>query len=349
VVKVLSLFSGSLASRVAARLVERHPAADEIYLLHFRSPFAREFDDIRQLVRDEWPGVSFRTQSLKREYRHLIGLSGETFSLTKSCINCRQLLFARALRYMDRVGAEFIVTGEIAGRHGLWGAALARIGESVGLKGRILRPLCSPDLSVEAGRLEEWTDPRGGVPFSDETVKGLAVQLGMNPYDPLSSANRCKLTTPGFGDRVADLFCESGFTLNALRLLDFPLYYEIFPDVRIVVAVDDWEKRLLQNLFLPQDLRVYPATPHGPMTLVRTDWEGKSAFARDRIIELASRITATHAEGGRGGPVPVYYRFESDDEKWLLNVLPFDSPGEVSSLETVKVVPLETARRSPLK
>jgi len=349
VVKVLSLFSGSLASRVATRLVERHPTVEEVYLLHFRSPFAREFDDIRQLVRDEWPGVSFRTQSLKREYRRLIGLSEESFSLSRSCVNCRTLLLARALRYMEKIGAELIVTGEIAGRHGLWGTGLARIAESVGLEGRILRPLCSSDLTSGVKDLLEWADPLGGARVSDKLLKGLALELGMNPYDPLNSSNRCKLTTPGFGDRVADLFCESGFTLNALRLLDFPLYYEIFPNIRIVVAVDGWEKRLLQNLFLPQDLRVYPATPHGPMTLVRTDWDNKSAFARERIIKLASRITATHAEGTPGVPVPIYYRFESEDEKWLLNVLPFDSPGDVSSLEAVKVVPLEIRGASALK
>jgi hypothetical protein len=250
---------------------------------------------------------------------------------------------------MERIGAEFIVTGEVPGRHGLWGTALERIAKGLGLEGRVIRPLCSADLTTGAKDLLEWTDPLGGTRVSEEFVKDLAVELGMNPYDPLSSANRCKLTTPGFGDRVADLFCESGFTLNALKLLDFPLYYEIFPNVRIVVAVDDWEKRLLQNLFLPQDLRVYPATPHGPMTLVRTDWDSKSTFARERIIKLASRITATHAEGSPGVPVPIYYRFESEDEKWLLNVIPFDSPGEVSSLDAVKVVPLEVRGTSALK
>lgn len=348
-VKVLSLFSGSLASRVATRLVERHPSVEEVYLLHFRSPFAREFAEMREFVREEWPGVSFRTQSLKREYRLLIGLSGDSFSLTRSCINCRTVLLARAVRYMERVGADLIVTGEIAGEHGLWGATLARIAKSVELEGRILRPLCSPGLKLDVDDLLEWADPIGGARLSHEALQGLAGELGMDPDDPLGSLARCKLTTPGFGDRVADLFCDTGFTLNALRLLDLRLYYEISPDIRMVVALDGREKRLLQDLFLPQDLRVYPATPHGPMTLVRTDWDNKSDFARDKIIKLACRITATHASGTPGVPVPVYYRFESEDEKWLINVLPFDSPADVSSLATVKVVPLETRGASALK
>lgn len=347
--KVLSLFSGSLASRVATRLVERQPGVEEVYLLHFRSPFARECDHMRRFVQQEWPGVSFRTQSLKREYRDLIGLSGESFSLPRSCINCRKLLLTRAVRYMERIGADLIVTGEVVGRHDLWGGELAEIAESVGLGGRILRPLCSPEPASGVDDLSEWMDPRGGPRLSAEDVEGLAEGLGMDPSDPLAAQNRCKLTTPGFGDRVADLFCESGFTLNELRLLDFPIYYAIYPNIKIVVAIDGGEKGRLQNLFLPQDLRVYPATPHGPMTLVRTDWDKKSDFARERIIKLASRITATHADGRPGVPVPVYYRFESEDEKWLLNVLPFDSPEDVCALKAVRVVPLELRRVSALK
>jgi adenylyl- and sulfurtransferase ThiI len=117
VAKVLSLFSGSLASRVATRIVEQHPDVDCVYLLHFRSPFSREFEGLRQLVRAEWPHTIFRTQSIKKEYRRLVEVTDDgEFSLPLSCYNCRKLLFAKAARYMERIGAEYIVSGEIPGR-----------------------------------------------------------------------------------------------------------------------------------------------------------------------------------------------------------------------------------------
>ncbi len=343
--KVLSLFSGSLASRVATKLAQRHPDVDSVCLLHFRSPFAREPEDLRQLVKDEWPGVPLRTQSLKREYRRLIDAPGsDSFSLSQSCLSCRRLLIARAIRYMERSGAEYLVTGEILGQHGLGKQELLGLAEGFGLKDRILRPLCSGSSVNGGGELSTWTRITNGrrtSVWAPATLRKLADRLGIEPRDPMSCRTRCKLTLPGFGDRVAHLFHEKGFTLNELRLLDFPLYYGICHDAKVVVAIEEGEKRDLQNLFLPQDLRVYPAAPHGPMTLVRTGWSELDERRKEDVIRLAARITATHLGYGGQTPTPIYYRFESENERMLVNVLPFGCREEIAVLEEVHVVPLE--------
>ena len=342
--KVLSLFSGSLASRVATRIVEQHPDVDCVYLLYFRSPFSREFEGLRQLVRTEWPHAIFRTQSIKKEYRRLVEVTDDgEFSLPLSCYNCRTLLFAKAARYMERIGAEYIVSGEIPGANQLTARQLRGIAEELGVADRILRPLCVGTPLGRARSLEKWLDrerngkrPRSGRGF----LTKLAGDVGLEAADPLASCHRCKLMTPGFGERVASLFGEPWFTLNALRLLDFPLYYKVHPDVKIAVACDEEEKKDLQNLFLPQDLRVYPATPHGPMTLVRTDWAKKGRVEQQTIVGLAARITATFAGSKRADTVPIYYRLESEDETLLLNAVPFDDPEEIARLESVEMIPL---------
>ena len=340
--KVLSLFSGSLASRVATRIVEQHPDVDCVYLLHFRSPFSREFEDLRQLVKAEWPNAIFRTQSIKKEYRRLVEVTDEgEFSLSLSCFNCRSLLFAKAARYMERIGADYLVSGEVPGASHLTAKQRRSITEDLGIADRILRPLC-----IGAGRkrgLEKWLD-RGQdgrrLRNGRALVTNLAESIGLETDDPLASCRRCKLMTPGFGDRVASLFGEAGFTLNALRLLDFPLYYKVKPDVKIALACTEQEKRDLQNLFLPEDLRVYPATPHGPMTLVRMKWDGKGVEEQQAIVGLAARITATFADPRQTETVPIYYRLESEDETLLLNATPFSDPEEVARLESVEMIPL---------
>lgn len=345
-VKVLSLFSGSLASRVATRLVERHPEVESVCLLHFRSPFAKEPEDLRQLVREEWPGVPLRTQSLKREYQCLIdSANGDSFNLSHSCLSCRKLLLTRAIRFMHRVGAELLVTGELPGQHGVGASALAGMSESLGLAGRILRPLFSQEPMSVPESLSSWAKLSSGRTRPASTIRGLldlASGLGIELRDPMTSRNRCKLTFPGFGDRVSHLFHDASFTLNELRLLDFPLYYEVRPNAKIVVAVDEQEKRELQNLLLPQDLRVYPATPHGPMTLARTHWDDRDELEKEDVIRLAARITATHLGCGPDTPVPIYYRFENQNERFLVNVLPFASRSEIALLEGIEVVPLES-------
>jgi tRNA-specific 2-thiouridylase len=342
VAKVLSLFSGSLASRVATRLVEEHPDVDSICLLHFRSPFAKEPESLRQLVREEWPGAPLRTQSLKREYRRLVDCQrGEAFRLADSCLSCRRLQLGRAVRYMERVGADYLVTGDVLGENGIGRRNLTGLTEAFGLAGKILRPLCSEEPGSVGGGLSEWTTiPPGRSRRPEGVVESLARDLGMVTEDPMGCRNRCKLTLPGFGDRVARLFHETCFTLNELSLLDFPWYYEVRPDTKIVVTVEDQEKRELQNLFLPEDVRVYPAAPHGPMTLVRMPWRARDSRGMEEVIRLAARITTTHLGCSAAAPVPVYYRFEDENERHLVNVLPFSSTEEIALLDGVDVVPL---------
>jgi len=328
-------------------MVERHPEVESVCLLHFRSPFAAEPEDLRQLVREEWPGVPLRTQSLKREYRRLIdwGAFGGSFSLTQSCLSCRRLLISRAKRYMERIGAEFLVTGEMLGERGVGTSEMTDMSESLGVGGQVLRPLCSRAVGSEPEQLSSWaklSNVRRRPANARSAVQELAAGFGIEPRDPMACQSRCKLTLPGFGDRVAHLFHETGFTLNELRLLDFPLFYEVRPDTKIVVAILEHEKRELQNLFLPQDLRVYPAAPHGPMTLARTAWDEKSGQEREDVIRLAARVTATHQICGAEAPVPIYYRFENENERQLINVLPFASSSEIAVQDGVEVVPLES-------
>ncbi len=332
-VTALALFSGSLASRVAARMVQRSPAVDKIFLLHFRSPFFEEADGLRELIKDEWPGTVFRTQSMKNDYRRLANiLPGQPFSLARSCLSCRTLMLSRAIRFTQRLKADFIVTGEVVDHHGLSEQEMERITEDLGIRGLVLRPLSARLLPATIPELKEWVDRdllgdlRDG---EGERLLDLGRDLDLDVENKLGFYPRCKLTVSGFGKRLENLFTEEGFTLNTLKLLEFGLYYKRPPDVKVVLAVDEDEKRKLQTYFLPQDLRVYLPTHPGPMTLVRTDWSSKSKDEVEEIVNFAARITAMHSEAAYLSGVPVCYRFEQDDETQQLSVLPFRSLNEI--------------------
>lgn len=332
-VTALALFSGSLASRVAARLVQRSPAVDRIFLLHFRSPFFEERDDLRELVKEEWPGTLFRTQSLKKDYRRLANIvPGQPFSLLRSCLSCRTLMLSRAIRFMQRLKADFIITGEVVDHNGLSEQELGRITEDLGIAGLVLRPLSARLLPETIPEIKGWVerdllgDLRDG---EGDRLRKWGKNLGLDAGNGTDLYPRCKLTLAGFGKRLENLFAEEAFTLNTLKLLEFNLYYKRSPDVKMVLAIDDDEKRTLQTYFLPQDLRVYLPIHHGPMTLVRTDWSSKSENEIEEIINLAGRITATHSRAAHLPAVPISYRFENDDETQQLNVLPFHSLKEI--------------------
>ena len=223
-----------------------------------------------------------------------------------SCRNCRSLLLSKAARYMERIGAEFVVSGGISGEHECPALDSLAIDATESLDGRPLSPLLIERPLRLPRDLGAWADVRRHTrePSTIENhVRRLADKLGLVLTDPVGSGRRCRLKTPGFGERVASLFKEDVVTLNALCLLDFPLYIKADPDLQIVVAFDENEKRELQNYFLPQDLRLYPATPHGPMTLLRTNWDSKDRSEQSRIIEFVANGEFSPADGHTNIPV----------------------------------------------
>ena len=76
------------------------------------------------------------------------------------------------------------------------------------------------------------------------------------------------------------------------------------------------------------------------MTLVRTSWSKKGLGEQQAIVGLAARITATFAGADRTKAVPIYYRFENEDETLMLNANPFEDPVEIEQLECVEMIPL---------
>ncbi len=346
--KAVALFSGSLASILAVKLVLDEPGVEEVKLLHFRSPFFRDYEPIKELAQRLF-GLSFRSQSLKKDFRELSGSGSRSGAATDSdsdvncflrtsCFGCRKLMLRKGLRYMKRVGADFLVTGEILGRRGLELLELEELARQVGAEGRVLRPLSAKLLPETLPEREGWvrrdrlldlceSDGDGSHSQSQgrdgDHLQAIAQKLGLElePDEVFPAERRCKLTQPHFSQRLEDLLREKDFTLNSLELLEFPLYYKKPPDIKIVLGCDDEEKRRLQNFFLPEDLRLYVPVNGGPMALVRTNWEEKSPEDIAEIIELAARITVSHAQV-KGPTVQAKYRFENGTETYQINVAP---------------------------
>lgn len=315
-------------------LVSSVADVEQVHMLYFRSPFFAEAECVRDTARLLWPCFPFRTQSVKKEYRRMASIPGRRrFSLRRSCLSCRSLLLSRALRYMERIGADVIISGELVGRNGLDEDDMMRVLQDAGATGQVLRPLSArllPPTQPEISGAIPRGELGGLVAGDEEGLVDLARSLGVSLGGTLSCYERCRLTAPGYGTRLEDLLREDRFTLNALKLLDFRLCYKRLPDVRIVLATDDEEKRALQNLLLPRDLRVYLPTHRGPMTLVRTEWDSKSASEVREIVEFACRVTATHSEASHLQGVLVCYRFEHHDETSQLTVSPFGSIEEIA-------------------
>ncbi|MGQ9477462.1 MAG: hypothetical protein ACUVRH_03110 [Candidatus Bipolaricaulia bacterium] len=321
--KAVVLFSGSLASIIATELV-LEAGIEELRLLHLRSPFFRDYEPVKELAQSLW-ALPFRSQALKREFHELSSFADEAYQPARTCLNCRRLMLRKGLRYAKRIGADFLVTGEILGKRGLGPLELEKLDRAVGGEGLILRPLSARLLPETLPERAGWVKRTRLLALEEGNHDGdglaeIAMSLGLKAKG-FPAEDRCKLTQPYFGQRLRDLLHEKDFTMNSLELLEFPLYFKEPPDVKIVLGLSDEEKRRLQTFFLPEDLRVYVPIQEGPMALVRANWEEKSEEDIERIIELAARIAVAHAPV-KGERVRTNYRFESKGETFCINVAP---------------------------
>lgn len=329
--KAVSLFSGSLASIVATKLIMQELGVEEVKLLHFRSPFFRDYDRSKELGKAHFNG-SFRSQSVKKDFTELTNIPHTGgYDVKSCCTGCRRLMLRKAARYMRKVGADFLVTGEIVGTRGLKADDIVQLTREVAMEDRVLRPLSARLLPPTLAERQGWVERKHLKGFTADDPAALirvARKLGIET-EGFPAEKRCKLMLPYFGQRLEDLLREDHLTLNGLELLEFPLYYKRPPDVKIVLGRDEEEKKRLQNFFLPDDLRLYVPVNDGPIALVRANWHEKSEREVLQIIELAARITAMYVDLGPRHRVQANYRFENSQETYRINIAPFASQREL--------------------
>jgi len=328
-VRAVALFSGSLASVLAAKLVIESPHVDEVKLLHFRSPFFRHFSETKQLARSMWM-PDLHSQSVKSHFRELSNIS-DSYKMRDCCMGCRSLMLRKGLRYMRRVKADFLVTGEVVGMRGLGSEDVRWISEQVGDSGRILRPLSARLLPETLPQREGWVglgELHALTADQPQALTKLGHKMGVST-ECYPADRRCRLTQSRFGVRLEDLLKEESFSMNSLELLEFPHYYKKSPDIKIVLGCNEEEKRLLHNFFLPTDIRLYVPVHNAPMALVRSDWDQKSPQEINQIVELAARIAVSHSSTQVSHRVQAHYRFERDEETRRIQVNPFRSSREI--------------------
>jgi len=326
--EAVSLFSGSLSSSVTTEIAVSHCEVEQVIILTFRSPFFSYYDEVKEIASSLWPEVQFRSKSIKRRTEsiaksgsHDLG-EGDSF-----CLRCRLDLLKTGGEFLDRVGADFLVSGAMPGLKGeTWVKKLEEIERRAGVEGLVFRPL-SPEINNSLPERKGWVSSEVGLEESNEkALESLVEKLDLGAeLDYYGAGERCKLTNPRYRRRLKDLVEEEEFNVNDLRLLDFDDYYKIPPDTKMVLAKSPKEKRKLHNFFLPRDLRFYLPTYSGPMGLVRSDWNGKSDDTLEEVVSLAARITVAKSEVDGQVSVPVNYRFEHDNETYSLEVPPLES------------------------
>jgi hypothetical protein len=315
-IRAVVLFSGSLASSIAAKLVEQASSLD-LSFVFFRSPFFRGEETVQEEAKKL--GFSLRFITLKRAFLRLPQENGSLFP----CGTCRKILLARAARLFRGRRFDLIVTGEVVGQGGLGVKEILALDAELGLTGRILRPLSAgllpPTFAETAGLVDREKLLALTAKDAPARLRDIAHALGITQDH---NGRYCLLRLPEFARRCQAFAQDGVFTANFVRLLEFPHLVRLGPGRLLVIAATPSEQVRLQELFLPEDVRLYIPIPGSPLGLLRAPWPRIAPEERASLIRQAAAQLLAIAGFSPDRPWTVCFRVEEDEETARMQVRP---------------------------
>ncbi len=302
--KAIVLLSGGADSTLAMRLMLEQGV--DLAALNFRTIFCTcKHDGCGGSLRKSCAelGVPLRTVFIGEEYLRMIAAPKHGYGRGMNpCKDCRILMLRRARKEMQRVGAGFLVTGEVLGQRPMSQKfhTLMMIERESGLRGRILRPLSAKLLPPTIPEMTGIVDRSKLLSINGRSRKPqmkLAGELGVDEIP--CAAGGCLLTAERFADRVRDLYEHSNGripTINDAKLLRVGRHFRTSPDFKIIIGKNEQENMTLYSLAQEDDLIFTPpADLKGPVAIARgqvpkTEWTCiASILLRYCDIDVGSR------------------------------------------------------------
>lgn len=289
--KGLSLMSGGLDSQLAVRVLER--AGAEVEAVCFATPFF-EPDTAKKAATAL--GVPLRVIDFTDDEIALIENPPHGFGgAMNPCIDCHAMMIRRAGELMERLGYDFVATGEVMGQRPMSQnrQALGIVEKSSGLKGRLIRPLSAKLLDPTIPELEGKLDRGRLLDLSGrgrERQIALAAEFGIVEYP--SPAGGCKLTEAGFGRKLKDLLTHEGLRNRRLvELLSIARRFRLPGGSGVILGRDRNDNAILKAERGNGTL-ITPINVPGPAALI-------PALASQEDLELAKELVCAYSKYDR--------------------------------------------------
>ena len=291
-IKALALLSGGLDSTLAVKLMLDQGV--DVEAVNFVSPFCLcRKGGCGALEVAKSLNVSLKTIKVGGEYLRIVRKPRFGYGKNMNpCVDCRIFMLEKAKEYARKIGASFILTGEVLGKRPMsqHGRTLGLIEEQSGLKGKILRPLSAkllPPTEVEKKGFVNREMLLGIEGRSRKKQIGLAEELKVTEYS--CPGGGCLLTYREFACKLRDLFeHRKRLSLKQVQLLKIGRHFR-FGKSKIIVGRNEAENHLLLQMMMVNDYCFEAQNTGSPITLLQGPKTRKA-------IEKAAELTAYHSD-----------------------------------------------------
>ena len=298
--RAVALMSSGLDSLLSAKIVRDQGI--EVDGLHctFQFGFApgpSRSEELKLLI--EPIGIRLHVLDVTEPYMDILRRPAHGFgSAVNPCIDCHLFMLRQAKALMEKIGADFVVTGEVAGQRPMSQTRpmLFHIEKLAGLKGLILRPLSAKALPVSIPEEKGWIDREalyGVTGRGRKAQEALAARFGFNRY--FQPAGGCILTDPYYARRIKAFIRHRGqeaLTSRVMLLCRFGRHFWLDGGRWAVVGRDEKDNEALEGL--AEGKWIFEAADYqGPTVIADGDWN--EAEAR-RIASILVRYVNKRRE-----------------------------------------------------
>lgn len=290
--KALALLSGGLDSALAVKLVKDQGI--NVVAVNFASPFCLcgkggcgAAGIAKQLQ------ISLKTVRLGKDFLQILKKPKFGYGRNMNpCIDCRILMFTKAKRYAQKIGASFLFTGEVLDERPMsqHRKALDIIDTEAKLRGKILRPLSARLLPETEAEKQGWIEREKLLEIEGRSRKKqieLAEKFNITDYP--CPAGGCLLTYKEFAAKVRDLIEHNeNLEMRDISLLKIGRHFRLNKNKIIVGRNKDENRRLLT--LKDDDEYIFEVPDCGsPITLL----QGPKI---KETIETAAALTARYSD-----------------------------------------------------
>ncbi len=338
--KGIGLLSGGLDSAIAAMIVRE--AGADVECLHFFTGFCVTGHNSR-VGRENRPianhalqvaaeaGIPVELVDASEDYLPVVLNPKHGYGRNMNpCIDCRVFMLARAKQHMEKVGADFVFTGEVIGQRpkSQLKSALRAIEKEAGLEDRLLRPLSArllPPTRVEReGRVDraKMLDIHGR---GRKRQIALAREYGLSQFmQPAGGC--CFLTDESYSRKLKDVIGHKGeekLGIEDIFILGVGRHFRLSDNLKVVVGRDEIENNFLGH-YAQDHWSARVCGFAGPTAIIMGE------FSDDELRSIAA-LVARYSDGKRELSVEVELSF-GDQMKTIRT-----SPATDALLDTYRV------------